>query len=309
MNFRSIYAGAKFFIKKHAPELLITAGFVTTVGAGVYACTQTPKAVNAINQAKENMNVVNTAHETGAMADGNAYSEDDYRKDTVAVVATAAKEVIKTYALPVGIAVAGGVMIFSGNHMHKTRTAAAATCAASALSSLAAYRENIRKRFGDAADQAALTGNWGKTTTTIKEEKEDGSEENVTTWSEESHTIQAYSDYARFFDEVNCPNIWKPYQYENMLTLDRIERTMNYQLQLDGYVFLSDVYKELGIPVTKASRCVGWLSKKRGGRDGFISFGHKDLSKESSCRFLNGEPSVILDFNVDGPIMDLLPDI
>ena len=74
---------------------------------------------------------------------------------------------------------------------------------------------------------------------------------------------------------------------------------MNDRLNAQGYLFLSDVYDELGFPRTKASQIVGWTTEGPG--DGYISFG-KGLDL---LAYSDGDP-ILLDFNVDGPILDMM---
>jgi hypothetical protein len=74
-------------------------------------------------------------------------------------------------------------------------------------------------------------------------------------------------------------------------------------LNARGHVFLNEVYDMLGIERTSAGAVVGWV---RGNGDNEIDFGVlNDL--HSGQRFINGdERSVLLDFNVDGVVYDLI---
>ena len=73
-------------------------------------------------------------------------------------------------------------------------------------------------------------------------------------------------------------------------------------------MFLNDVYDALGIPRSKAGQVVGWIyDEKNPNGDNFVDFGIYDLYKEGSRDFVNGyERTIWLDFNVDGPILDLI---
>jgi hypothetical protein len=63
----------------------------------------------------------------------------------------------------------------------------------------------------------------------------------------------------------------------------------------------------LGIPRTSAGQIVGWIyNEKNPVGDNFVDFGIYRGS-ESARRFVNGEErTILLDFNVDGPIYNLL---
>ena len=73
-------------------------------------------------------------------------------------------------------------------------------------------------------------------------------------------------------------------------------------------MFLNDVYDMLGIPRTKAGQIVGWVyDEKSPVGDNFVDFGIYNPNSEAVRNFVNGyERSILLDFNVDGPIWDLL---
>jgi hypothetical protein len=75
-------------------------------------------------------------------------------------------------------------------------------------------------------------------------------------------------------------------------------------LRVRGHVFLNEVYDALGIERTKAGSVVGWVMGE--GRANSIDFGLYD-GRERARAFVNGyERTIILDFNVDGVIYDLI---
>jgi hypothetical protein len=76
----------------------------------------------------------------------------------------------------------------------------------------------------------------------------------------------------------------------------------NQQLKARGHVFLNEIYDAIGLERSKAGTIVGWVTDGNG--DGYIDFG---MFEDASRRFINGiEPSILLDFNVDGVIYDLI---
>lgn len=111
------------------------------------------------------------------------------------------------------------------------------------------------------------------------------------------------SQYARIFDE-NCPGWTKNPEY-NMCYIKAQQDFVNDILRAKGYVFLNDVYEMLGFPRTKAGQVVGWTyDRTKPYGDNFIDFGlYDDLNGNND--FVNGRSSnVLLDFNVDGNILD-----
>lgn len=64
----------------------------------------------------------------------------------------------------------------------------------------------------------------------------------------------------------------------------------------------------LGIPRTQAGQIVGWIyDEKNPIGDNFVDFGIYDMHKEANRDFVNGyEKVILLDFNVDGNILDMI---
>lgn len=112
------------------------------------------------------------------------------------------------------------------------------------------------------------------------------------------------SCYARFFNE-EC-SAWTTDPEYNLMYLKRTEAYATDLLKVHGYLFLNDVLDMLGIPRTKAGQVVGWIyDEKNPVGDNFVDF---DLCSERNEKFINGyEKSALLDFNVDGVILDRIP--
>lgn len=111
------------------------------------------------------------------------------------------------------------------------------------------------------------------------------------------------SDFARFFDDT-CPS-WTEEAEFNLIFLRQKQMYANSLLKAKGHLFLNDVYDLIGIPRTKAGTIVGWIYNENDPNcSNFIDFGLYDTSKS---KFVNGyNPTILLDFNVDGPILDLI---
>lgn len=93
-----------------------------------------------------------------------------------------------------------------------------------------------------------------------------------------------------------------------MMFLRRQQDYANEMLKARGHLFLNEVYDLLDIPRSKAGQVVGWVYDKNGNTkgDNYVDFGlyRNDLGTR---RFVNGlEYNILLDFNVDGVIYDLI---
>jgi hypothetical protein len=75
-------------------------------------------------------------------------------------------------------------------------------------------------------------------------------------------------------------------------------------LLMNKVVFLNEVYDLLGLPRTSAGQVVGWaITSDDAPGDKYIDFGFYNQDSERVRAFVNGnESSILLDFNVDGPV-------
>lgn len=112
---------------------------------------------------------------------------------------------------------------------------------------------------------------------------------------------ESISIYAKWFNST-CVG-WTSDPEYNLTFLRQIQRHMNDLLRVQGFVFLNDVYKALGIKLTAAGQVVGWIyDDKYPIGDNFIDFG---LMAGINSDFINGlTTDALLDFNVDGIIVD-----
>jgi hypothetical protein len=80
---------------------------------------------------------------------------------------------------------------------------------------------------------------------------------------------------------------------------------MNDTLKTRGHIFLNEVYDALGMQRSKEGAVVGWIYDKN--HDGYVDFNVFDGMNREKREFVNEyEPSILLDFNVDGVIYDLI---
>jgi len=103
--------------------------------------------------------------------------------------------------------------------------------------------------------------------------------------------MSALSVYGRKFDK-NCKT-WTDDAVFNKEYLRGVQVFYNTLLKARGYVFLRDIYEELGFEISKASIVVGWYYDTNNDFvDNYVDFGI----------FNQSGPDFELDFNVDGDI-------
>lgn len=295
---------AAFKLKKHSPEILVVAGVVGVVGSTVMACKATLKVNDILDETKENLDKIHEAGEKGVTIAGEEYTEEDVKKETAIVYVQTGYKFLKLYGPAITLGGLSVAAILTGHNITRKRYIATAAAYTAIDKSFKDYRGRVVERFGEALDKELK---YGIKTTEVDEivVNEDGSE-TVTKKYVEVADPNGYSEYARFFDD-GCQGWTKDPEF-NLKFLKDQQRYANDLLQSRGHLFLNEVYDMLGIPRSKAGQMVGWIyDEKRPVGDNFVDFGIYDLYNEAKRNFVNGyERTILLDFNVDGPIYEMI---
>lgn len=298
---RSLHkAGFKF--KKHSPEILVVAGVVGVVGSAVMACRATTKLSGVLEESKEQLDQIHEYVETEGFSE--KYTEEDSKKDLAIVYTKSALNVAKLYAPAVAVSAVSIAAILGGHNILRKRNIALAAAYTTIDKSFKDYRGRVVERFGKELDREL------KYNIKAKEVEETVVDENgkEKTVKKTVNVVDPsmYSDYARFFDD-GCTG-WEKDAEFNLMFLRRQQDYANELLQSKGHLFLNEVYDMLGIPRTKAGQVVGWIyDEKNPIGDNVVDFGIYNVHNEKARDFVNGyERTILLDFNVDGNILDLL---
>lgn len=294
-----------FKIQKHSPELLVAAGIIGGVASCVLACKATLKVNEVTDKAKTNLDRIHTAVKAGHTEAGETYSKEDSKKDLAIVYAHTAVDFAKLYGPALGLGTLSIVSILSGHKILRTRNVALAAAYATVDQTFKDYRKRVVDRFGQELDRELRYNIKAKEVEEIVVD-EKGEQKPVKKTVHVADNPNDYSDYARFFDET-CVGWEKNAEY-NLMFVKQIQNHANDILKARGHLLLNDVYDMLGIPRTQAGMVVGWVyDEKNPVGDNYVDFGLFDVSKETVRNFVNGyERSILLDFNVDGNIYDLM---
>ena len=301
-KFVSVYNGVKGQVQKHSPEILMGVGVVGVVTSTVMACKATMKLNDILEESKETRDKIKEVENNPKYED--KYSQEDAKKDlTINYVQTGMK-VAKLYAPAVLLGGASLGCLLASNDILRKRNAALSAAYMTVDKSFKEYRNRVTERFGEEVEKEIRYGiKAEQIETTVVDE--DGNETTVT---ETIKTMDPnlYSDYARFFDEASP--YWQNDPEYNLMFLKAQQQYANDLLRAKGRLFLNDVYDMLGIEKTKAGQVVGWVyDRENPNGDNFVDFGIYDMSKERVRAFVNGyETNILLDFNVDGNIWNLM---
>lgn len=289
-------------IEKVSPEIFIGAGIGFMVASTVFACKATLKADEVlkkrdtdIEKAKRLKEIVESGDEKYTK---DNYSDKDYREDVFISYVGMVKGFVKIYWPAITCGIIGTASILYGHDILTKRNVAIAAAYKTVKEGYSEYRKRVIEELGEDADKRFKYG-LQKKDIEIEQSKEDGSvkKKNI----KNAEVIDGYSKNAKFFDASS--RHWEKSPEYNLHFLRNQQAYANQLLQTRGHVFLNEIYDMLDIPRTKEGAVEGWVKEGAG----FIDFGIYELYSEAARDFVNGYENVILlDFNVDGNILDLI---
>lgn len=277
-----------------SPELLLAGGVVAVLGGTVLACRATLKMPEHV-YAKDAEITENVLECT---------DEEVPRVKTMAYLHLGV-ETLKEYA-PSALLIGGGIaMIVGGHYQLRARLGALGAAYATLETAYSKYRERVIADYGEDVDKRYRLGIFQEEVTEVKTLK-NGKEKATTKIVESVHADGSpYSLYARYFDAYSS-NMHTADQEENMDFLLISQSLCNEKYDRQGYLFLNDVYKQLGFDPVPEGQLVGWM---KGLGDDYIDFGIFEARNADARDFANfngKETCFVLDFNVDGVMWNLI---
>lgn len=299
-----ILVKTKLGIKKHSPEILVATGIGTGIAAAIIACKRTIKANDIITEARKNLQNIEDAKELAAN-NKVEYTEENEQADRELIGKQVTVGMVKTYALPVGLGILSVTCILAGHHILKKRNVALAAAYSALSTDFMNYRKRVVDKYGKDVDFMLKNGLEKQIVANQVVDPETGevkeTKEEVLTYDGDK-----LSQYARIFDEVGSTQ-WTPSADHNRAFLLMEQNYFNERIRTRGYIFLNEVYERLGFRPTKAGSVVGWVYQNADYEG--IDFGIFTAHTQKAAEFLEGtEPSIILDFNVQGDILSLVTE-
>lgn len=283
--------------KVHSPEILLFAGIAGAVGTVVLACVSTRKVDGVLADAKER---IEEAHAVVVSEDGvEITTEVESQKELVKAYLHTGFAFSKLYAPTVLLGSMSIYCLLSSHRIMKDRNESLAAAYTTVYTALKQYQGRVAEKLGAEAEKEIRYA-VEKKKVEESETDENGKQKKL----KKSIDIAAMpSGYAKFFDEASRE--WVKDPELNLMFLRGKQAAMNNLLQTKGFVFLNEVYEALDIcEPTQEGQVVGWYYTPE--HPSFIDFGIYQTNRATE-RFVNGyERSILLDFNVDGVIIDKL---
>jgi Family of unknown function (DUF6353) len=274
----------ELYLRRHGPAILTSAGI-----AGFAATTYlTGKAV--LESRGRVLDFREKKAKIMARQLDETYTRKEQGRELGELFVRDGLEIIKVFSPAITTGSVAVLCIIASHGMLRRQQTALAAAYTALDTGFRAYRKRVEAEVGPERELELYRG-------VRMVEREEGADPDLP--CEIDFADKLPSPYAKFFDELN-PNWTKTPEY-NLLFLRSQQNWANDRLRAYGFIYLNEVYESLGIPRSQAGQIVGW--RLEGDGDGFVDFGIYDIYDESSRAFVNGvEGSILLDFNVDGPI-------
>lgn len=274
-------------LQKNSPKMLFFGGVAGMIGSTVLACRATLKMDEVLETAQGDL-------DKAKRMDHPDYSESDRKKDVAIIYTRSVVKVSVLYGPSVVLGAASIAMLTKSHNMLSERNAALTAAYVALDKGFKEYRGRVIEKYGEDEDRLLRYD-----TEEVEVEDEKGKKKKEIRVGPNGASI-----YARFFDEYSTS--WSKDPEVNRLFLKCQQNFANDLLHSRGHLFLNEVYGMLGMPHTSAGAIVGWINGGEG--DGYVDFGVFVADADDRVRnFVNGrEGSVLVDFNVDGPIWDLI---
>jgi len=306
------FSKAEFAVKAKSPEILAVTGVAAVVTGVVLACKATPKAIDILEEHKETMRKIDEVAADTETCKEKEYTEDDHQNDKIIVYIQTGWKLVKVYA-PAAVALGLGIAAMLGsNYILKNRWLGAAAAYTGLNESLKQYRKRVADEVGEEAENDLF-----RNIKAIDVQKDDENGMPVIEKAKTFDRSRLGSPYAVIFDEKSTE--WNKSPNENKMFLMCQQNWANDILRARGYLYLYEVYDMLGFRYepkndiyalteeqARASRYVGWVYDSVNG-DHYVDFGLTRAYDRNKDAFMKGyDPSVMLDFNVDGDILNTM---
>lgn len=285
---------------KHAPAIFTGLGIVGMIGGTVLACKATVDTIYILDE----WELDKLDYEEALSNDMEPEEAEELRKEYKADGRKVTVEVAKKYIPAVVVDVASIGCLVGGSRIAHKRLLTMTGIATSTAANFASYRNRVRQAEGEEKDLLYLKGGAEhevEEKTVTKKGKEKTVSKKVVIPNPDEH-----GQYSFQFKRGDAG--WNSNPEYNLYYLQNMENTLNRKFRQQGYLFLNQVYDELGIRdadgkwlMTQEGQVVGWFDD--GVENKRISFGI-DYKAGLTPWNWDGDDHIWIEPNVDGVIID-----
>lgn len=292
-------AGLK--LKYKSPDILMATGVAAIVGGCVLACKETYEGFNeTMITVTEDRKLISQREQL------ENYTDKDRRRDITKHYVDAGLKFAKLYGPSVTVIGLGIAAVVGSHGMLNKRNAMLAGAYESVKAGFDMYRKRVVDELGDEADKRFR---YGLIEDDVKEKvKDKDGNEHIVTTKKNTFDPTELSQWARWYGPTTSSQFYLNYPSLNLTTLKARESYFNGLLHRRGFVFLNEVYDALGFPMIPEGQDIGWMDNSGDEETKYIDFGITEARNREAvnCCDPDGVNEYLLDFNVDGPIQNLI---
>jgi Family of unknown function (DUF6353) len=284
---------------KYLPHIMTGLGVAGFVGTNVLTRRAALNEEMVIAKADDEIEVIKqtkaeTAVVTGVPDESQPYPEHQYNKDLAKAYLTKGLNIAKLYGPPVACGVVSVGLLIGGHMVLQDRYTGVLMAYNGLDAAFRKYRAKTKEVVGAEKEEDIRMGVSDKLTT-----DENGNDTMVKTVSDD-----VPATYTALFGK-GLSTQWQDDPDMNWFFLSSKQEHFNDRLTKYGYVFLNDILKELGLPGQfPVGQHVGWFDDGDGLPGPQIKFGLPEAATRWS--YGNRYDPILLDFNCDGVIIDLI---
>ena len=277
--------------QKNSPTLLFIGGVVGVVATTVLACKATLELEAVMNEAEKDKAACREMLEDSAR---DSYTQDKYDHDIRYITIRSAGKTLKLYGPAVILGSISIAALTKSHNILSKRNAALTAAYATLEKAFNEYRKRVTDELGADKDREFYFGTKDKVI--LSEDKNGPKKKTIKVAADEA-------GYSKWFKKGN-PN-WEPTFEYNIVFLRGVQNMATDRLRAKGFLLLNDVYEHLGFERTREGLVVGW---RLGNGDDYVDFGIFNPADAGRVHdfVLNGDEEIMLDFNVDGNIYELV---
>lgn len=287
------FARQVLLTQKNSPKILFGTGLVLMGATVITAC----KGTLSLSDELEHIRAEREDVKAVVARNPGKYTDREIAKLDMYITVKGMGSVVKLYLPSIALGVATVACLTKSHNQLTRRNAGLSAALAATERALDAYRNRVRDAYGEDRERELWRGEHTVEVPILDDEG------NPTKSKKKVKVGGGYSPYARLWGQETSTE-WDPQSSYNLPKLRTVQEWATLRLEAKGYLFLNEVHRQLGLSETEAGQYVGWMSKKHGGKDGYVDLGvlaHGD--EVAFLDFLNGdEDHIWLDFNVDGEI-------
>ena len=295
INVKTMAASVMRRLEPRLPDILMGAGTAGVIGGTVLACCATPKAVEIINEYKQERQRI-----LDNLAGEEPTKEEKKRLRRMRVKMVG--RVAAVYGPAAAVETLSLTNMWVGYTKMKTAYLGASAACVSLNQTLNAYRKAIRDEYGEDGEEKISHGYREEE---VFRTKEDGTTETVRIRVYPHDVSEMPSPYARYFCYGEAGAAERSMDYN--LTFLRLQAdAFRRYVEANRIATLNDLYETLDIRKSAAGNHVGWIyDKDHPTGDNYIDLRIKIVLRDRID--VNGERNgyekvILIDPNVDGEI-------